>query len=103
MEDKEKVAERVRRYREKKKVPKEIERLVDPCMPLISALQSRVTVLESEVKALQAVTSLPMEALKRASTVAEKVVSKGVGKPALNAADLFARVVAEKEARLGRG
>ncbi len=114
MEDKKKVAERVRRCREKKKVPREIERLVDPCMPLVLALQKSVTVLTDQMKALQCdvtvrnetiaalgkeVDSLK-EAMGSAASVADRVVSKGVGKAVKAPADLFARVVAEKEARL---
>ncbi len=92
--------ERMREYQEnRRKKLKESSPL--PVVDLgvegqMKGLQTRVEALEFQVKALQTVT----DALQHASKVADKVAAKGVGKPAVNAADLFARVVAEKEARL---
>ncbi len=69
----------------------------------LSELRAEMEVLRNQLATLRIEVDSLKGAVGSAARVAEKVTSVGVGKAVKAPADLFARVVAEKEARLGRG
>jgi len=102
MEDKEKVKERVRRYRERKSQEKKVSGIVNPklapistavnpvLLGLIGDLEKRMSALESRMEVLESHESV--------SPVVDRIMTHKRGD---TADDLFRRVMLAKEKRLG--